>query len=127
MRNFPLVFEVVKRQDKKCEPQLSQKLNEKLPAHRKHISHSKERVRRKLFAQLRGWLSQVDGDENGEGNKEILIEHLIVSDCFVVVVENGYGGELGHGEEDHHTKAMEVGAQSSSTDPQAVYYCLQGF
>ena len=63
-----------------------------------------------MFAQFRGGLSQVDGDKNGEGDEEILIEHLIVSDCFVVVVEDGYGCELGHGEENHHTEAMEVGA-----------------
>ena len=71
-------------------------------------------------------MSQVDGDENGEGDEEILIEHLIVSDGFVVVVEDGYGGELGHGEENHHTEAMEVGAKTSSTDPEAVNYCFQG-
>ena len=72
-------------------------------------------------------MSQVDRDENGESDEQVLIEHLVVSDGLVVVVEDSDGCELGHGEQDHHTEAMEISAQACSTNPQAIHNCQQSF
>ena len=77
-----------------------------------------------MFAKFRCWLSQVDRDEDWEGDKKILVEHLIVSDGLIVIVEDGYCSELGHCEEYHHAKTMEVGTEAGSADPQAIDYCF---
>ena len=71
-------------------------------------------------------MSHVHCDENGEGDKQIFVQHLVVRNCLIVVLQHSNSGELGDGEEDHHVEAVEVGRETGSTNFKAVDDGLQG-
>ena len=77
-----------------------------------------------MVTQFRSRLGQVDRNEDGESYKEVLIEHLIICQILIVVVEDSYCRELCHCKQNHHAKTMEVGTEASSADPQAIDYCF---
>lgn len=124
MRLTALLLEELQGEHVKNEAELCEELDEQLPSHREDIAQREERIRRELLAEQCSRLREVDGDEDGEGDEEILIEGLVGCQGLVVHVEDDCGGQLDQREKDHHTEAMQVGAKSCPTNSQTVDYAL---
>jgi hypothetical protein len=55
------------------EENLSDELNHKLANHRRQSSEAEKGFRRELFTQLVHWGCQINGDEDGKGQEQILV------------------------------------------------------